>query len=265
MREEAVAYLYDFEHTREPGHERSIASYETHLMQYTLGLNRAASPYAFHTIGSTIAFRAAPYAAVRGFPRRAAAEDFYLLSKLAKVGAIDQTPHACLTLSGRSSDRVPFGTGATVARHQTKRLRTYDRRSYSILKVWLDALEESDQSDPTRGFLETLPASLHSYANASLRIIAEFGVAAEIERARSETNSRAAYSRRVHTYFDAFRTMKFVRRLRTLLGEPVIDEECADQRQLGELRQRDRKRRERRPLVGVSQPRHDQAPTTDSP
>ena len=45
----------------------------------------ARSPYAFHTIGSTMAVSANHYAKVRGFPKREAGEDFYLLNKLAKV------------------------------------------------------------------------------------------------------------------------------------------------------------------------------------
>ena len=50
--------------------------YEYSLRYYVAGLSFAHSPYAFHTIGSTIAVNAAHYAKVRGFPRRQAGEIF---------------------------------------------------------------------------------------------------------------------------------------------------------------------------------------------
>ena len=53
-----------------------------------LGLGFAGSPYAYHSVGSTLAVRAEAYAIVRGVPKRAAGEDFYLLDKLAKVTPI---------------------------------------------------------------------------------------------------------------------------------------------------------------------------------
>ena len=62
--------------------------YEYSLRYYVAGLTYAQSPYAFHTIGSTMAVNAEHYASVRGFPRREAGEDFYLLNKLAKVGSV---------------------------------------------------------------------------------------------------------------------------------------------------------------------------------
>ena len=249
MRDEAVAYLYDFEHARVPGYEKAIGGYETHLLEYALGLDRAQSPYAFHTIGSTIAFRAEAYAEVRGFPRRAAAEDFYLLSKLAKVGLIDQTPYGCLTLSGRPSARVPFGTGAAVRKHRTVPVRTYDRRCYTALRSWLFALEQARERPFMEAFFEDLPSDLHPLVKASAG--ADLALEREIDRARAETRGLDAYLRHVHTFFDAFRTMKFVRGLRDVLGEIEIADETTDDLTFAALRNRDRQRRTRRPLIGL--------------
>ena len=81
------------------------------------GLAHAGSRWAFHTIGSLISVTCPAYAAVRGFPRRQAGEDFYFLQELAKTGGVSRIDSTTVHPSARSSDRVPFGTGATVGRH----------------------------------------------------------------------------------------------------------------------------------------------------
>ena len=85
-----AALLYRFEHVpgSQPETARAILLYELYLRYYVLGLRHAGSPYAFQTIGSTFAIETAAYAKVRGFPKRMAAEDFYLVNKLAKVGEV---------------------------------------------------------------------------------------------------------------------------------------------------------------------------------
>ena len=85
------AAVYPFEHARNPDIrvQHAQALYDASLHYYVAGLKWAGSPWAFHTIGSTLAINAAHYAQARGFPKRRAAEDFYLLNKLAKLGHIE--------------------------------------------------------------------------------------------------------------------------------------------------------------------------------
>src|SRR5262249_38957583 len=86
----AAALVYPFSHRPEedPVLARAVFLYEISLRYYVLGLAFAGSPHAYHTIGSAFAARASAYVSVRGFPKRDAAEDFYLLSKIAKVGPV---------------------------------------------------------------------------------------------------------------------------------------------------------------------------------
>ena len=86
----AAALVYPFVHRGEDdvALARAVQLYEISLRYYVLGLASAGSPYAHHTVGSTLAVDAAAYAKVRGVPKRTAAEDFYLLGKLVKIGAI---------------------------------------------------------------------------------------------------------------------------------------------------------------------------------
>ena len=109
-----AAILYPFTHRPAPGAVEACALYEISLYYYVRGLRYAASHYAFTTVGSTIAIHADHYAKVRGFPRRSAGEDFYLLNKLAKTGTINQLAGPLIEISGRLSERVPFGTGVGI-------------------------------------------------------------------------------------------------------------------------------------------------------
>ncbi|MCP4044824.1 MAG: hypothetical protein GY732_02400, partial [Gammaproteobacteria bacterium] len=112
-----AALLYPFHHNDDEGDTKNgdviLATqlYELSLRYYVAGMRFAGSPYAFHTIGSTMAVNADHYARVRGFPKRAAGEDFYLLNKLAKVGSVLQLASGpdCkpIVIESRRSDRVP--------------------------------------------------------------------------------------------------------------------------------------------------------------
>ena len=111
----SVAACYNFSHqSTDKLVEQANAIYEKALRYYVAGLTYANSHYNYFTIGSILAFNAEAYASVRGFPKRSAGEDFYLLNKLAKLGEIIWLKEVEITLEARMSDRVPFGTGPAV-------------------------------------------------------------------------------------------------------------------------------------------------------
>ena len=85
--------------------------YDQHMDYYVAGLSAAGSSYAHHSLGSTIAVHAATYAAIRGYPKRSAGEDFYLLNKARKIAPIETLAEPLLIIEARLSERVPFGTG----------------------------------------------------------------------------------------------------------------------------------------------------------
>ena len=107
-RGEAAGWVYPFVHTSgDADLARRGLMYELSLRYYVNRLEYAGSPYAFHTVGSCLAIDATSYAKVRGFPRRNAAEDFYLLNKLAKVGWIRRLKGPVIEIEARASTRVP--------------------------------------------------------------------------------------------------------------------------------------------------------------
>ena len=83
---EIGALVYNFKHNLEEldsNHRAAMLAYENYLHSYVACLKECASPYAFHTVGSTLAFQAEAYAQVRGMPKKSAGEDFYILNKIA--------------------------------------------------------------------------------------------------------------------------------------------------------------------------------------
>ena len=127
----------------------AIQHYDHYLNNHVDNLKRIGSPYAFHTIGSTIAINADFYAKARGFPKLAAGEDFYILNKLAKIGDIKALSGAPIILSGRISNRTPFGTGQALNtlladKLISKKYNPYPKESYDLLKILLDTFNNYD-------------------------------------------------------------------------------------------------------------------------
>ncbi|OUS09974.1 hypothetical protein A9Q90_02235 [Gammaproteobacteria bacterium 54_18_T64] len=200
---------------------RATRLYEQRMAQYVDGLNRAGSPYAFQTIGSTIAASAVHYAQVRGFPKRSGGEDFYLLNKLAKTGPIYQLPGPQINIAARQSDRVPFGTGPAISQLLLEKdLDTaqifYHPQIFIELKTWLDAMPMS-QTRP----LEELPLS-----TAARQALQAIGATRAIEAARNISTSTQSFGKHLHTWFDAFKTLKFVHHLRDN-GHPNLSRDDA--------------------------------------
>jgi hypothetical protein len=205
----AMALLYPFFHVPEsdPALARAVLLYEISLRYYVLGLRFAGSPYAHHTIGSTIATRAGAYVRVRGFPKRDAGEDFYLLSKLAKLGPIATLGGRPIAIRGRDSDRVPFGTGAAVRRIAAPGappFKLYDPTLFRYLRAWLRALGDADGDVRQACSRESLDPAPLVAATAAL------GAPEAIASAKRRSTSPEALRRHLTTWFDAFRTLKLL-------------------------------------------------------
>lgn len=212
----AAALLYPFTHEPEGDvlQAQAMALYEGFLHYYVSGLRYAKSPYAFHTIGSLIGVRATAYAAVRGFPKRQAGEDFYLLNKLAKVGEVVQLGGTPVRIRGRESARVPFGTGAAVTKIrqllvENKPYLVMAPRGFEGLRIWLEALGEFGQ---TRD-LEALNLRLRESDLPLIEVLSELGALRAAEAAAAQVTG-AQLSRRLVEWNDAFRTLKILHGLR---------------------------------------------------
>jgi hypothetical protein len=219
---DAVAAIFRFQHM--PGEEQhcdtATALYELRLHHYVLGLEYAGSPYAHHTLGSCIAIRANAYVQVRGFPKRAGAEDFYILNKLAKIGPISRLSGQCIQLQSRHSSRVPFGTGpavaAIVAAGRPEDVRIFDHpRCFEALRALLASLPELSQSpDAALAPLfvrQGLDATVAEQSDAALQ---GMGIRSGLAHCQRQSKSSAQFQRQFQQWFDAFRTLKFIHLMR---------------------------------------------------
>jgi hypothetical protein len=212
-----AALVYDFTHTRQAadGLGDAIDQYEVFLRYLVLGLRYAGSPYAFHTIGSTIVLHADAYAAVRGFPKRVAAEDFHLLAKLAKVGAIIPLRGEAILLSGRESERVPFGTGRAMmqSRGREEDLRIYDPRCFDWLATWISALAKSARQPEQSIDPHLEVAAIHAGIELD-RLRAILDRLGALEASRKILSRKGDCARPLNENFDALATLKFIHAVR---------------------------------------------------
>ncbi len=212
----AAAATFRFFHGPEPEPERAraIAHYEATLRYYVQGLRWAGSPYAFHTVGSTLAIHAAAYARVRGFPRLLAAEDFYMLDKLRKIGPVVALAGAALMLSGRASSRVPFGTGRAMLRAQAGVVTpdVYHPHVFIYLRAYLALLRAAVDTPLRLTSTACVPAPLDGQVLA--QAAAHLGTQQAIDTAHASSKRVAPRQRSLHTWFDAFATLKLVHHLR---------------------------------------------------
>lgn len=220
------AVIYPFEHVAcgDTNIDIATALYELRLHQYVAGLQRAGSPYAFHTLGSTLAINATHYAAAHGFPRRAGGEDFYLLNKLAKLAPVKSLQQPLLQLRSRASHRVPFGTGPAVTKlaGSTDMLMLplfYHAEGFSVLKCWLDffavcarKLSDGGHIEQWRNWLQVHAGTENSELLLQLTDTHEFEKM--LFKARRQCRDAQALQRYLHTWFDGFRTLKLLHVLR---------------------------------------------------
>lgn len=209
------AFIYPFQHRATEDHQYACQLYESSLLYYVVGLRFASSTYAYPTIGSTIAISAYSYSAVRGFPCRSAGEDFYLLNKLAKVGNIQQLKAPIIVISGRLSERVPFGTGVGIKRildtpDSEVELLFYNPIAFLALKKLLEKLRTCQEIINLKEYF-----SQDSHFGPILIHWAESTGIFEIIKSKQSQRAQV-FDKFIHDWMDAFRTLKFIHFVRDL-------------------------------------------------
>ena len=201
---------------------RAAELYDLHMRYYVAGLQRAGSSYAYPTLGSTIAIHAHAYATVRGYPRRNAAEDFYLLNKTAKVSTVTCLQSPQLTLRARTSTRVPFGTGPALTKicagldedASGSFYLSYHPHSFALLADTLDYLDAfaADQAPPPEKIAPILQAL--GYDKVRDQVTRQYPTS---ERRRQVLGQ----------WFDAGKTLRFMHEARRYFpDQPLLQTLC---------------------------------------
>ncbi len=184
----------------------AIAQYELYLHYHLLALRYAGHPYAFHTIGSCFAVRADIYAKQGGMNQRQAGEDFYFLQKVIPLGKYYQLNTTCVYPSARISNRVPFGTGATIRKiiaEPELSYTVYDFKAYQDIKCWFSNVFRWYQSSNRDELLKNIPEILQQYLNS----VDYINRLAEI---KSNTAGFSAFQKRFFRWFNLFMVIKYL-------------------------------------------------------
>jgi len=207
-----AAMVFNFHHVGEcQSIYQATKLYEQALRYYVAGLRYAGSSYAFYTIGSVIAIQAQAYASVRGFPKRSAGEDFYLLNKLAKVGNVVFNQDCIISIDARLSSRVPFGTGPAVRDILALQAAGHSYCYYHpmVFEYLKQLLNQFSQLYVNRQQLPMWFANLPIIVSHAL---SEIGFLRFVEQ--HQQVKQVQFERQLNVWFDAFKTLKFIHSIR---------------------------------------------------
>lgn len=141
--------------------QRTLLRYEIYMRHYMLNMLLIRNPYAFTALGSAMAFPIWAYRKSGGITPLQGGEDFYLMQKLRKTGKISVYNEECVYPQGRTSFRVPFGTGPAVQKdiaEQDSSYPFYSGESFDKVGATFDLfpqLFESDKETPMSEFLRS--------------------------------------------------------------------------------------------------------------
>ena len=215
-----------FHHSEESLIHQANFQYENALRYYVAGLKYAASPYAYFTIGSILSFDMLAYCQARGFPKRSAGEDFYLLNKLAKLGKVTYLDDVVIKLDARPSQRVPFGTGPAVQNimqlgAQGIAYQYYNPQIFVSLKATLKAFDSlwENRQQPEVWLAELSEINQQALIN--------IGLLSFITKQASA--KKVQFEKQLIVWFDSFKTLKFIHALRDLgLSNMSLEQAIAD-------------------------------------
>lgn len=206
--------IMDFEHplNNDAQNLQAIICYEIFLRYYVLGLTIANSPFAFHTVGSTIICTDESYIKVGGMNKRQAGEDFYFLEKLAKVESIHKIKSTKVYPSSRESMRVPFGTGQRITRFNSKMQNEfvlYNPKSFFILKDWLNIFYDNLVLTSNDYLKRAREINIHLY-----NFLVEQNFEERWNKILQNSTNNIQIQKQKKLWFDGFRTFKLIHYLR---------------------------------------------------
>jgi hypothetical protein len=196
-----------------------ILQYELHLRYYKNGLAYAGLPYAFHTIGSSMAVRSSIYQKQNGMNQRKAGEDFYFLQKLIPLGNFSELKTTKVIPSPRVSDRVPFGTGRAMQEwlnDEKQELLSYHPNSFIDLKKFTELLphyftmQNVELPDSIQAFLQTI-----AFEENILNI-------------KKNSTSLTHFVKLFYNWFNAFKVLKYMHFARDNYYKDVLISEGAN-------------------------------------
>ncbi len=202
-----------------------IIQYELHLRYYVNGLRKAGYPYAFHTIGSSMAVRTDIYKKAGGMNKRKAGEDFHFLHKIIPYGNYDEITSATVYPSPRVSDRVPFGTGKAMDEWLKKNenyLYSYHPQIFKEIAQLLQIVPKFYKKSSLKEVTRNLSEGVRAYLNKE-----DFeSVCKDITR---QSNNLPTFIHRWYNWLNGLKVLHLVHFLRDNYYPSIIISEAASQ------------------------------------
>ncbi|MBL4578697.1 MAG: glycosyltransferase family 2 protein [Flavobacteriales bacterium] len=224
-----IYYEHPFNGEESKETRSGIIQYELGLRYYVNALRYAGYPCAFHTIGSSMAVSAKTYALAGGMNKRKAGEDFYFLHKLIPHGGFQELNATTVYPSSRVSERVPFGTGRAmlkweeqIAINQNSDMQTYNLKTFRDLKKFIASIPKFASYTGERQYAEgtgQLPESIQAF-------LQEQDFYSVLLESIKQTAGENTFSKRIFTWLDGFRVLKFVHFARDRYYSNVPVEKC---------------------------------------
>lgn len=194
-------FEHDIENEKDETLKKGIIYYELFLRYYKEALAYCKFPYAFHTIGSSMAVKASVYCKAGGMNKRKAGEDFYFLNKVFHYGKVIELNTAVVYPSARISTRVPFGTGRAQQNFIEKKDDLFETYSFQIF----EDLKLLFSYNFYEGALD-----LNSFSSSIKHFLLENDVENKLAEIKKNTTSKQQFQKRFFDWFDAFMLLKFV-------------------------------------------------------
>lgn len=202
-----------FEHPLEgdefaPEVYEGIVCYELFLRYYNCALRFSGYPFAWHTIGSSMAVRTKIYQQQGGMNKRKAGEDFYFLTKLFPLGGFTELNNTTVFPSPRPSERVPFGTGKAINKwleEKINNLPTYHPKTFTDLAELVQLVPEL-YAIPA----DTILQKTQGLAPALLAFLADNDFKNKLKEINGNVKSKKQFINRFYRWFGNFMVLKFV-------------------------------------------------------
>jgi glycosyltransferase involved in cell wall biosynthesis len=229
-----IYFEHPLEGALEPDCYRSIAEYELYLRYIRLAIERSGHPHAIHTVGSSFSLRAQTYVRANGMGRYQAGEDFYFLHKCVQLGQFYEINTTAVYPSSRESDRVAFGTGATI-RKQLRcdgPLSVYSLSAFSWLTglfADMETLYTNIRSGSVTGILrDQLTPEIEGFIN-------KISLDSKMQELIGATASYPTFRHRFFSWFNGFLLLRYLNEmhLSAFIRSPVFTEASELAKQVG--------------------------------
>jgi hypothetical protein len=140
--------------------------------------------------------------------RRQAGEDFYFVQKLVPSGGYINLNTTTVYPSPRISDRVPFGTGASMGKlnsEQSSVLLTYNPEAFTELKTFFsftNRIYEINNADLPDLYLK-IPESIKLFLDENEWL-------EKMTEVKNNTSGLSSFTKRFYDWFNMFRIVKYL-------------------------------------------------------